>query len=497
MIQPSNPDGAFNFHEFSFFELDKTASSRSEIAMKIDESRKELLDLSFRNPLLNYRTLRARGVEIVGADLEEVFVRLVTSSNRMQIFPLPDDDGLSAGASLMREAESTSSNVVRQTGGNRFQTNESKSDLLRRLRNTYYFANTTIQEQGINTLFIALGMVEWYESDQSDNTRRSPVLLIPVELSRTSVQQRFSVRYTDAEIGSNLSFIEKVRNDFGISFPLLPDDDSIDVHSYFAECEASIKGMNRWSIDRSSVVLGFFTFSKFLMYQDLDPENEEWADVHDYGPRKSKIIESLFETGFSDSGSSIPDDGIIDDFLPADDVYHVVDADSSQAIAIHDVNRGRNLVIEGPPGTGKSQTISNIIADAISHNRTVLFVSEKMAALEVVKRRLDEIGLGVACLELHSHKTNKRSVLQDLEGTWKLDAPVLDGDPSSTLNELNETRRVLNEYAIATNDTVGDTGVTPIDARGELAKIREIEHVSGTLRNLRIDALNRWSAQDF
>ena len=155
--------------------------------MKIDESRKELLDLSFRNPLLNYRTLRARGVEIVGADPEEVFARLVTSSNRMQILPLPDDDGHPAGASLMRETESTSSNIVRRTGSNRFQTNESKSDLLRRLRNTYYFANTTIQEQGINTLFIALGMVEWYESDRSDNTRRSPVLLIP---GRTFENQR-------------------------------------------------------------------------------------------------------------------------------------------------------------------------------------------------------------------------------------------------------------------------------------------------------------------
>ena len=272
-----------------------------------------------------------------------------------------------------------------------------------------------------------------------------------------------------------------MRNDFGIIFPLLPDDDSIDVHSYFAECESSIKGMNRWSIDRSSVVLGFFTFSKFLMYQDLDPENEEWADAHEYGPRKSKIIESLFETGFSDSGSSIPNDGIIDDFLPTDDVYHVVDADSSQAIAIHDVNQGRNLVIEGPPGTGKSQTITNIIADAISHDRTVLFVSEKMAALEVVKRRLDEIGLGVACLELHSHKTNKRGVLQDLEGTWKLDAPVVDGDHRSVLRDLNETRRVLNEYAIATNDPIGETGIAPIDARGELAKIREVEQVSGIL----------------
>ena len=120
-----------------------------------------------------------------------------------------------------------------------------------------------------------------------------------------------------------------------------------------------------------------------------------------------------------------------------------------------------------------------------------------MAALEVVKRRLDEIGLGVACLELHSHKTNKRSVLQDLEATWKLDKPIAHVDSESTLNDLNETRRLLNEYAVANNEPLGRTGVTPIDARGELAKIRDIELVSGELPYLRISALNSWSIQEF
>ena len=240
-----------------------------------------------------------------------------------------------------------------------------------------------------------------------------------------------------------------------------------------------------------------FAFSKFLMYHDLDPNNEEWTGIEGYGPRSSETIESLYGNGFSDSGSSIPDGGIIDDFLPADDVYHVVDADSSQAIAIHDVNQGRNLVIEGPPGTGKSQTITNIIADAISHGRKVLFVSEKMAALEVVKRRLDEIELGVACLELHSHKTNKRSVLQDLEATWKLEKPIAIDDSSNKLSELDETRGVLNEYATANNDLVGGTGVAPIDARGELAKIRDMEVESGEVPNIQISALGGWTAQDF
>ncbi len=473
-------------------DFDGVETAGSSVASEIDNSRRELLDLSLRNPLINYRTLRARGVEAVGSDPVAVFDTLVSESRKISFAPIKEDQGLVGG---MTENEGAKPSRSKR---NVLQTAEPPDQLQKRLRNTFYFANTTIQEQGVNTLFIALGMVEWFDSNRAEMPRRAPLILIPVELTRTNVRQRFSVNYTGAEIGSNLSFVEKVKVEHGFEFPSLPEDEDIDCSEYFDLCEKAVSGMDRWRIDRSSVVLGLFAFSKFLMYRDLDPNNGEWVGVGNYGPRNSEIIKSLFETGFSDSGSSIPDDeSIIDDSLPADDVYHVVDADSSQAIAIHDVNQGRNLVIEGPPGTGKSQTISNIIADAISHDRTVLFVSEKMAALEVVKRRLDEIGLGVACLELHSHKTNKRGVLQNLEATWKLDAPVVDGDPSDVLRELNETRRVLNEYAIATNDPVGETAVTPINARGELTEIREIEHVSGPLPNLRIDALDHWTGQDF
>ena len=482
---------SITFDDISLSDFDEVETDNSSIASEIDKSRRELLDLSNRNPLISYRTLRARGVEVVGADPDVVFSALVSSSRRMSFAPLAE--GQDHAHRLIEHEDVKPSRSMR----NVLQTAESPDQLQKRLRNTFYFANTTIQEQGVNTLFVALGMVEWFGPGRSEMPRRAPLILIPVELTRTNVRERFSVGYSGAEIGSNLSFIEMARTEHSVEFPGLPEDDDVDCSEYFRLCENAVSGIDRWRIDRSSVVLGFFAFSKFLMYRDLDPNNGEWASVQDYGPRNSKIVESLYGSGFSDSGSSIPDAGIIDDFLPSDDVYHVVDADSSQAIAIHDVNQGRNLVIEGPPGTGKSQTITNIVADAISHDRTVLFVSEKMAALEVVKRRLDEIGLGVACLELHSHKTNKRGVLQELEATWKLDEPVVDGDPRNVLHQLNETRRVLNEYAVANNDPVGETGVTPIDARGELAKIRDIELDSGELPRVRIDALDHWSAQDF
>ncbi len=139
-----------------------------------------------------------------------------------------------------------------------------------------------------------------------------------------------------------------------------------------------------------------------------------------------------------------------------------VDSDSSQTIAVHEARRGRNLVIQGPPGTGKSQTIANIIASAIADGKTVLFVAEKMAALEVVKRRLDNSGVGDACLELHSHKAKKRDVVRELERTWQLGAPKGE-EPDALLRRLTEARDRLNEHADRMHRVHGCSGLTPYE----------------------------------
>ena len=181
-------------------------------------------------------------------------------------------------------------------------------------------------------------------------------------------------------------------------------------------------------------------------------------------------MQSLLTTGFQDPGSAIPDDAQIDEHLNPTETHHVVDADSSQALAIHDVSQGRNLVIQGPPGTGKSQTITNLIAEAISKGKRVLFVAEKMAALEVVKRNLDKVGLGDACLELHSHKMNKKAVVDELKRILELGAPR-----TTALEEevrlLLSNRDDLNGYCQAVNTPIGESGITPYEAYGELLAV--------------------------
>ena len=223
------------------------------------------------------------------------------------------------------------------------------------------------------------------------------------------------------------------------------------------------------------------------MYRDLDLEI--WPDGAK--PTEHPIIGALLHEGFDEPAPTISSDDHLDQHLTPSQVHHVVDADGSQTLALVDVNDGRNLVVQGPPGTGKSQTITNMIAEAIGQGRTVLFVSEKMAALEVVKRRLDSVGLGDACLELHSHKTTKKAVLEELQRTLELGQPRL-GQIEADLDTLSHLRDRLNAYCEAVNSPVGDSGVSPYRAYGELALLQPRDQEIG-FPKLDIPAIQSWS----
>ena len=467
--------------------------TEESILSKIEASRRELLDLSLRNPLLNYRPSRARGVEIVGESVAQVFNTLVGQGKAMSFLADSTRDG---GPTLWDEEDDLSADPLRSAdqSDSRLQTAESQSNLERRLLNTYRLANSAVEETGVNTLFLAIGMLLWYESDSSQQVRYAPLVLVPVRLERAGVRKRFTVHYTGDDLGVNLSLIEKVREDFGLALPgqdaLAPDDNKdSDAAGYISQV-ARILGQSapgRWAVDPDRIALGFFSFNKFLMYMDLgDPAIAE-----------NEIIAALFGDGFREPPSAIPGDAHLDKHIKPEETYHVLDADSSQSLAIHDATRGRgrSLVIQGPPGTGKSQTITNIIAEAVGSSKRVLFVSEKMAALEVVKRRLDNNGLGQACLELHSNKTNKRQTLDELRRTLNPQEPASAG-PRFEFGDLARAQSQLNDYAEAVNTPVGNSGITPSDAFGDLLSLN-----AGDKRNpiiwTQIKGISEWSGGDF
>ena len=458
------------------------------VATRLEAARRELLDLGMRNPLLNYRRLRSRGLEVVDELPAEVFRILVQEARPMSFLPASENgDGDNLGQPEDAEPDQP---AARHTD-TRLQTGLSSAELQSRLLATYHMANTFIQEQGVNTLFLALGMVNWYESDSSQEARRAPLTLIPVELQRSDVRDRFHVQHTGDDIGENLLLREKASSEFGLTLPELPEVEDLDMAGYLDAVGEVVGSQPRWWLDRDSVVLGFFSFGKFLMYRDLDVEI--WPE--EAKPTEHPVVGALLGEGFQEPASQISDDENLDQFLSTREVHHVVDADSSQVRALLDVNQGRNLVVQGPPGTGKSQTITNMIAEALGAGRTVLFVSEKMAALEVVKRRLDAIGLGEACLELHSNKTAKKAILDELARTLDLGRPLL-GDIEADSDDLARLRDRLNTYCDAVNTPVGDSGVSPYRVQGELIQLRKGDE--GTpLPKLDLPGIQSWSGADF
>lgn len=377
------------------------------ILARLESSRKELLDLGLRNPLLNYRIPKSRGLHIIQEKSAAVYEVLVKQGKAMTFLSLPAKEE-DANLSVLREpSPEVLENSYLDT---KLQTDESAGRLQTKLLNTFYYARTSIEEQGVNILYLTLGMLHWFESNQPEELRQAPLILIPVSLERSSAQERFRLKYTTSEIGANLSLQAKMLADFHIKLPDIEDLEDFVTDTYFDSVERAIGGQTNWQVDRDHIELGFFSFGKFMIYHDLD--SSLWPVENK--PYNRPLLQALFDQGFREPAPTATEDHDLDRHPEAEQVFHVVDIDSSQLLALLAVNEGRNMVIQGPPGTGKSQTITNIIANAIGNGKKVLFVAEKLAALEVVKRRLDMINLGEACIELHSHKSNKKELHEEL-----------------------------------------------------------------------------------
>lgn len=272
----------------------------------------------------------------------------------------------------------------------------------RKLGGLLTYARTSLQELGINTLYCVFGFLEWYESDASDRPILSPLLLHSVELQRTlqGSTYRFSISSMGEETVVNVTLNERLGRDFNLLLPPLEGDEGPE--AYFETVTKIIRDKPRWRV-RRFVTVGRFSFARLAMYHDLDPS--KWPshrpltahpavrELLTGTDRDAPFFSEVYDTDAPAISRQVP--------------LLITDADASQFSAVVDVMRGTNLAIEGPPGTGKSQTITNIIAAALAKGQRVLFVAEKIAALEVVKKRLDDAGLGEFCLELHSTKAKK------------------------------------------------------------------------------------------
>ena len=461
------------------------------IEAKLERARTELLDLSARNRLLNMPRSgkSAKILEVVDERSAEVF-RLLVGDQRALTFkagraaPGAAADGETSADEAEEIAELAQPEedgldergVANRHADTRLQTRLTPAGLQKRLLDLYYDARTLEEEQGVNILFLTLGSLRWVDPNNDKNVRYAPLVLVPVSLERGNAAEKFKLRWRLEDLAANLSleaFLDRVH---GIRLPPFDGGDDFDIGKYVSAVGEAVASKPGWGVVEDDIVLGFFSFAKFLMYRDLDPAN--WPKAGRLSDHD--IIKPLVSDGFEAGEPLLPEEAHLDAHIPPAELLHIVDSDSSQSLAVHEVRKGRNLVIQGPPGTGKSQTIANIIASAVADGKTVLFVAEKMAALEVVKRRLDNAGVGDACLELHSNKANKRAVLEELRRTWELGAPR--GDGMASLNaRLAEAREALNSHADRLHQVLGSAGFTPYQVIGQLTRLRQAGHMPNDL----------------
>jgi very-short-patch-repair endonuclease len=446
------------------------ARSQDPVTTRLRSSRIDLLDLSLRNPLLNYRPSTRRGLEVIDEKSLQLFSWLVLEGKALRIHhtkkSAPDlQEGKSDVFFLDDQSPGPAEiGVGKENTEGSLATPYSKEVLAGRMLATASDAWLTIQEQGVNTLFLALGMLQWREEEGAQDLRLAPLLLVPMQLERKTARSFWQLSATDEDAGFNLSLVEKLK-ERGLRLPPAPPLESAgDLENLFAMVEGAVAEKPGWSVARDRIALGFFSFGKFLMYKDLDPD----AWPQGMKPGDHPVLGAILRDGFREQGGAVPAELSIDAVRPPGKTMEVMDADGSQAEALAEVAAGRSLVIQGPPGTGKSQTISNLIAEAVNAGKRVLFVAEKLAALEVVKRRLEAVGLGGLCLELHSNKASKKEVAAEIGRTLSLGKPAV---PAAGDQGLAELRARLNQVARAACAPVGNSDVTPYHAVGVLERL--------------------------
>lgn len=474
--------------------MDKTADQYN-IVKKLLVSRTELLDIGLRNSLLNFRK-SAKALQIIEEQSDEIFNQLYRQGKAMIFASIPDrkNEAREAGDTIASDtneevpenldinawskifANDSEEDKTKRYTDNKLETGLSPVSLLARLLKIESEARSYIEEQGVNVLYLALGFLHWYEADSANEPRKAPLVLLPVRLLRGTGKESFSLHHNGDDLIDNLSLIAKLKTDFGLNLATYIKNGDLDaselpaVSDYYRQVAESISTQKRWKVQENEVALGFFSFGKFLMFNDLDSKN--WPKNKQ--PENHPVIRRLLGAGFSDEKPALAEDANLDEVIQPSDIFFVKDADSSQTAAMWEARAGNNLVIQGPPGTGKSQTITNIIADMLRQNKTVLFVAEKMAALEVVKRRLDESHLGDAVLELHSQKATKKAVLSELDRTLSQGKPLVQSGEEDLVT-LQSLRDTLNDYAGAVNEPDAVSGLPFIQVLGHYMRLKR-EH---------------------
>jgi very-short-patch-repair endonuclease len=437
---------------------------------RLDSWKRKLLDLTKRNRLLNLKPSKT-AIRLHCSDSAILEDRLA-EGKKITVIPMAKLSGDKNERDNLLFINRTGEDFTKKFIEDALERDEIVSDMAQAdldagMVELYRKAKTDLQEGGANTLYLALGILKWKQSESEERSYRAPLILLPVKLERKSAASRVKIAQHEDGAVFNMTLLEMLRQDFDLRLPELegelPKDHSgIDVPLVLEIVKKAVRDISGFEVVEE-IVLSTFSFAKYLMWKDLADRTEIL--------KQNSLVRHLIDKPrdpYSNSASFMRAEQIDEKTNPAE-LFMPLSADSSQVVAIHASASGGDFILEGPPGTGKSQTIGNIIAHNLGLGRKVLFVSEKMAALEVVYGRLKEKGLGDFCLELHSNKANKRHVLDQLGQSWHNRNEQKQLEWNQEAERLTAIRNDLNTLVKALH-APGVTGVSPRKAIGRAAR---------------------------
>lgn len=406
---------------------------------KLTQWERKLLDLSLRNMLINMRVTKSV-VPVLSADIGSLEDALF-DGEAFQVMPRPADVGVNPAAEsqieLLNKLGELSEFISFESKHKRLHSIYSEKDLSTSLTKMYRSAKASLEENGASTLYLALGVLRWFERKKNAQARYAPIVLVPIDIVRKSAGRGYAMQMRDEDSQINITLLEFLKQNYEITIPGInpppQDEHGLDMPKIFAVIRKAVMSLEMWDVLEVAVI-GNFSFSQFVMWNDIH-NNKNFLE-------KNKIVHSLIE-GAVDWDCTIPED------VDQEDAYLPVTADASQLHAINMAAAGVSFVLHGPPGTGKSQTITALIANALTKGKTVLFVAEKRAALEVVQKRLAALGIDDFCLKLHSNKATKKAVLNQLRRGLEIDMKGTKTDYEQRIADIHAMRTELDTYAKA------------------------------------------------
>ena len=411
---------------------------KGEKITKIEQWERKLLDFSMRNLLINVRP-KSQMIPLLINDIYSLEDSL-SEESEYEIVPRPmewDAHGINAFSfeSLSRNVSGPYEKIIDDNiKHNKINSWLPESDLKKLITKLYRSSKESMEENGANTLYLALGILKFFETKSNSKPRYAPLVLIPIDFIRKAANKGYVIRKRDDDAEVNFTLLEYLRQAHEIDVsglnPPPKDEKGIDVKKIFAVFRRAVMDRNGWDVIDTSFVANF-SFSQFVMWNDVHSRSEQLAE--------NKIVRSLIK-GKVDWDTTVPED------IDNDDTFLPVPVDASQLHAIKMAANGVSFVLHGPPGTGKSQTITAMISNALSKGKTVLFVAEKRAALEVVQKRLSLLGIEDFCLELHSNKTVKHNILDQLKRSVEVHSRDMSTNYENRIEKIHQMRSELDQY---------------------------------------------------